>query len=149
IFGPTPGHSKSGARKGFRYHDHWILWECVPRGRERTTFWEHGSLCTATNLEAMDDIPAEENHAAGQNGRETKSHYGSIRPPEDWNPQRRHLVKLVLLAINPLVVPDICVTRPESLSVVRSAEVSNQDHRTVAEWGYGLRTNQLQSNNHS
>ena len=34
--------------------------ECVPKGRERTTLWEHGSLCTATNLEAMDDIPAEE-----------------------------------------------------------------------------------------
>ncbi|KAK3492287.1 uncharacterized protein B0T23DRAFT_404379 [Neurospora hispaniola] len=121
--GPTPGHSKSGSRKGFRYHDHWILW-------------------------AMDDIPAEKNHAAGQNVRETKSHYGSSRPPKAWNPQR-HLVKVVLLAINPLVVPDICVTRPECLSVVRSAEVSNQDHRTVAEWGFGLRTNQLQSKNHS
>ncbi|KHE87447.1 hypothetical protein GE21DRAFT_1305942 [Neurospora crassa] len=110
IFGPTPGHSKSGSRKGFRYHDHWIMWECVPRGRERTTLWEHGSLCTTTNLEAMDDIPAEENHAAEQTVRETKSHYGSI---------------------------------------VRSAEVSNQDHRTVAEGGYGLRTNQHQSKNHS
>ncbi|KAK1776271.1 hypothetical protein QBC45DRAFT_420000 [Copromyces sp. CBS 386.78] len=31
---------------------------CVPRGRERTTLWQHGSPRTITNLKAMDDIHA-------------------------------------------------------------------------------------------